>query len=75
MTRTKEFESVVTRERFALRDFVNCRTKGVVDIASSCPKNYVGKTKREVRRRILDYVGDIRNKRDTPLIYTHMGIS
>lgn len=32
-----------------------------------CPKDYVGKTKLEFRRRILDHDGDLKNRRYTPL--------
>lgn len=72
MNRTNSFDSVVTGENFVIRDFINCKSKKVVYLAKcTCPKNYVGKTKREFRRYILDHVGDIRNRRDTSLT-THV---
>lgn len=36
-------------------------------INCTCGLQYVGKTKREFRRRIGDHLGDIRNKRDTAI--------
>ncbi|OCT87801.1 hypothetical protein XELAEV_18021500mg [Xenopus laevis] len=49
-------------DEFKLRHFMNCKTPGIVYIMRCiCNKLYVGKT----RQRILEHVGDIRNKRNT----------
>ncbi|OCT88234.1 hypothetical protein XELAEV_18016860mg [Xenopus laevis] len=45
--------------RFDINEYV---TKQFMNL---CGKKYVGKTKREFRRRILEHVGDVRNKRNT----------
>ncbi|OCT74273.1 hypothetical protein XELAEV_18033233mg, partial [Xenopus laevis] len=53
-------------EEFKLRNFMNCKTPGVIYIMRCiCNKLYVGKTRRQFRRRILEHVGDVRNKRNT----------
>ncbi|CAJ0945100.1 unnamed protein product [Ranitomeya imitator] len=57
----KKFQSSTTGKIFYQREFSNCKTEGVVYVAScSCPKDYVGKTKREFRRRVGEHMGDIR---------------
>lgn len=51
-----------------MRDFANCRTKGLVYLCScSCPLDYIGKTVCQFRRRILDHIGDTRSRRETPI--------
>lgn len=66
--RSKVFVSVNTGKSFTMRDFANCCTKGLVYLCKcSCPMEYIGKTIRELRRRILDHAGDICNRRDTPI--------
>ncbi|OCT94811.1 hypothetical protein XELAEV_18012501mg [Xenopus laevis] len=53
-------------DEFKLMHFMNCKTTGVVYIMKRvCNKLYVGKTRREFRRRILEHVGDVRNKHNT----------
>ncbi|OCT70725.1 hypothetical protein XELAEV_18037650mg [Xenopus laevis] len=53
-------------EEYKLSHFMNCKTTSVVYIMRCpCPKLYVGKTCREFRRRILEHIGDVRNKRNT----------
>ncbi|XP_040275624.1 uncharacterized protein LOC120990787 [Bufo bufo] len=53
-------------KEYYIKDFINCLTTGVVDLAQcTCPLDYVGKTKREFRRRIRDHVNDILNEKDT----------
>lgn len=55
VNKTKEFQSSQTGDRFVIRDFVNCKTKGLVYICTCpCPKDYVGKTKSEFCQQILD---------------------
>ncbi|OCT98775.1 hypothetical protein XELAEV_18011009mg [Xenopus laevis] len=49
-----------------MKQFMNCKTTGVIYVMECvCGKRYVGKTKREFRRHILEHVGDVRNKRNT----------
>ncbi|OCT71958.1 hypothetical protein XELAEV_18034936mg [Xenopus laevis] len=44
---------------YKLMHFRNCKTSGVVYfMRCGCDKRYVGKTRREFRRRILEHVGD-----------------
>ncbi|OCT97277.1 hypothetical protein XELAEV_18009502mg [Xenopus laevis] len=57
---------------FKIAYFINCKTAGVVYIMKcACGKNYVGKTRRELKRRILEHVGDVKNKRNTS-VATHI---
>ncbi|OCT56751.1 hypothetical protein XELAEV_18004437mg [Xenopus laevis] len=51
---------------FELTHFMNCKTTGLVySVRCGCDKVFVGKTRREFRRRILEHVGDVRNKHNT----------
>ncbi|OCT67308.1 hypothetical protein XELAEV_18038598mg [Xenopus laevis] len=53
-------------KEYAIKHFINCKTVGVIYVMKcECGKNYVGKTKREFRRRILEHVGDVLHKRNT----------
>ncbi|OCT85064.1 hypothetical protein XELAEV_18023227mg [Xenopus laevis] len=53
-------------KEYFIKEFINCKTKGVIYIMScECGKNYIGKTKRELSRRILEHVGDVLHKRNT----------
>ncbi|XP_069821233.1 uncharacterized protein [Dendropsophus ebraccatus] len=48
--------------------FANCKSSGVIYLATCpCPKSYVGKTIRELRRRVLEHVGDIEHSRPKPI--------
>ncbi|OCT55731.1 hypothetical protein XELAEV_18004497mg [Xenopus laevis] len=62
-------------EEYTIKQFINCKTMGVIYVMEcKCGMRYVGKTKREFRRRILEHVGDVRNKRNTTIanhINTH----
>lgn len=62
------FTNPITGIKYNSRSFANCKTSGVVYVAiCPCPCIYVGKTIRELRRRILEHIGDIHHKRDTSL--------
>ncbi|OCT89092.1 hypothetical protein XELAEV_18017710mg [Xenopus laevis] len=51
---------------YTLKHFMNCKTSGVIYLMNcGCGKRYVGKTKREFRRRILEHVGDVKHRRNT----------
>ncbi|OCT65828.1 hypothetical protein XELAEV_18042078mg [Xenopus laevis] len=53
---------------YIIQQFINCKTMGVIYVMECiCGIRYIGKTKREFRRRILEHVGDIRNKRNTSI--------
>ncbi|CAJ0923823.1 unnamed protein product [Ranitomeya imitator] len=68
MKPNKSFTSSSTGKVFFQRDFSNCKSTGVVYMASCpCPKDYIGKTIREFRRRVGEHLGDIRHNRDTAL--------
>ncbi|OCT98909.1 hypothetical protein XELAEV_18011141mg [Xenopus laevis] len=52
--------------------FINCKRAGVVYLMKcACGTNYVGKTRRECRRQIIEHVGDRKNKRNTS-VATHI---
>ncbi|KAM4034840.1 LOW QUALITY PROTEIN: uncharacterized protein ACNLHF_021544 [Anomaloglossus baeobatrachus] len=64
----KKFWGNNTGKEYDIWCFVNCRTKGVIYKATcSCGLEYIGKTKREFRRRIGEHLRDIRLGNDTPL--------
>ncbi|KAM4038417.1 uncharacterized protein ACNLHF_016739 [Anomaloglossus baeobatrachus] len=64
----KKVVSASTNREYLIRDFANCGTEGVIYVAiCTCPLNYIGKTKRELRKRIGEHLGDIRNERDTSI--------
>ncbi|OCT76067.1 hypothetical protein XELAEV_18031256mg [Xenopus laevis] len=51
-----------------------CKTQGVIYVMQcACGIEYVGKTIREFRRRIMEHVGDVRHKRNTS-IANHINI-
>lgn len=63
INKTKTFTS------YEIVDFVNCRSKLIVYLCRCyCPADYVGKTKRGLRTRMCEHVGDIGNQCDTPLV-------
>ncbi|XP_056407822.1 uncharacterized protein LOC130303807 [Hyla sarda] len=65
---SKEFLSPSTNKMYKCYDYANCKTSKVIYLATCpCPLCYVGKTMREVRRRILEHMSDIRHKREKPL--------
>lgn len=66
--KTKTTYNHRTGIEYQSRYFANCKTPGVVYLARcDCPLFYVGKTTRELRRRILEHIGDIQHSRDTPI--------
>lgn len=63
-------ESTVPREgkKIQLRQFFNCRSKGIVYVTTcTCPKLYVGKTIQEFRRRISKHLKSMWKGEETPL--------
>lgn len=72
VSQTKTFQSVVTEYIYSIFDFINYKSTGIIYMCTCpCPKNYVGKTTRQFRRRIGEHMGNIRRGDDTPLA-THM---
>lgn len=64
----KTFVTLGSTKEYNQYHFANCVTSGVVYLCTcECPLSYVGKTKRQLRRRIGEHLGDIRHGRDTPL--------
>lgn len=60
--------SATTGEEFEIYDFIHCSFKGIIYKATcTCPYDYIGKTKGEWRKRVLEHIRDIRHERDTPL--------
>lgn len=61
--------SASTDREYTIRDFINCRSIGVIHQATfPNPKDYIGKTKRELWRRIGEHLGNIRRESDIPLV-------
>uniref|UniRef100_A0A1B8XZB9 Helix-turn-helix domain-containing protein n=1 Tax=Xenopus tropicalis TaxID=8364 RepID=A0A1B8XZB9_XENTR len=68
MVSMKYFQRPGSQIKFEIRQFINCRTAGVIYVGMcSCPMLYVGKTFRELRKRVLEHIGTINNKKETPL--------
>ncbi|CAN2390837.1 hypothetical protein PRIEUP_LOCUS874, partial [Pristimantis euphronides] len=66
--RTKKFQDRVSGHEYVIKHFINCKSKGVIyRITCICNREYIGKTKREFRRRIGEHLGDVRNSRNTPV--------
>lgn len=62
------FTSTSTKNNYKINQFINCRTTKVIYLATcSCGLQYEGKTTREFRRRIGEYLGDRRPHRDTAI--------
>ncbi|OCU00126.1 hypothetical protein XELAEV_18005911mg, partial [Xenopus laevis] len=54
--------------KYSIKQFINCKMRGVIYVMEcKCGKRYVGKSKREFRRRILEHGGDVRHKRNTSI--------
>ncbi|OCT63367.1 hypothetical protein XELAEV_18044463mg [Xenopus laevis] len=64
--KTTKIECRSDIKEYLIKDLINCKTRGVIYIMS-CErgKNYIGKTKREFRRRVLEHLGDVLHKRNT----------
>ncbi|KAM4045688.1 uncharacterized protein ACNLHF_009542 isoform 2-T2 [Anomaloglossus baeobatrachus] len=68
VNKSHSFHSEVTGVTYTNREFINCNTTGIVYLAKcTCPKMYVGKTIRQFKQRILEHIGNIRRKEDTPI--------
>ncbi|OCT82242.1 hypothetical protein XELAEV_18024758mg [Xenopus laevis] len=64
--KTKTVAGRIDITNFTITQFSNCKTAGVIYVMKcKCDQTYVGKTRREFRRRILEHVGDVRNKSNT----------
>ncbi|OCT86394.1 hypothetical protein XELAEV_18020076mg [Xenopus laevis] len=49
-----------------IKDFINCNTEGVIYmLRCECGMDYIGKTIRQLKWRVMEHVGDVRNKRNT----------
>lgn len=68
LPKIKEFTNPCDGNKYKIRHFINCKTKGIIYVAlCNCPKLYVGKTIKEFRRRISQHAGTILRDEDTPL--------
>lgn len=57
-----------TFTEFTIKQFINCKTMGVIYAAKcTCPKLYIGKTVQQLRRRISKHLSAINTHADTPL--------
>lgn len=64
----KEFVNPKDGTMIQLKSFYNCSSEGVIYAAKCpCPKLYVGKTIRQLRRRVLEHIGDIALNRERTL--------
>lgn len=74
IVQSKNFQSATSGCIYSIRDFINCKSVGLIYMATCpCPRNYVGKTTRQLRKRVGEHLGNIRRGEDTPLA-THMQI-
>ncbi|XP_066457702.1 uncharacterized protein [Eleutherodactylus coqui] len=72
MRRGTTFTSSSTGHEYNIREFINCRSSGVVYKATChCPLDYVGKTIQQLRRRVLGHIGNIDRGEHTSLA-THI---
>lgn len=72
MSTVKEFINPTDGRKYQIRQFFNCSMERVIYVAKCpCPRIYIGKTIRQVRRRILQHISSIRAGQDT-LISRHM---
>ncbi|KAM9316646.1 laminin subunit alpha-4 [Gastrophryne carolinensis] len=61
MTKDKTVRNLKNGKIFHIRQFVNCKTVGVVYVLKcSCPKLYVGETKNSLKARIQGHISNIR---------------
>ncbi|OCT99908.1 hypothetical protein XELAEV_18005692mg [Xenopus laevis] len=68
ISKTKMVTGRTDISNFIIKQFINCKMTGVIYVMKcKCDLIYVGKTRREFRRRILEHVGDVRNKRNTTI--------
>lgn len=78
MPKRKQFTNPYDHKMYDIRQFLNCKSKGVLYGAMcDCPKIYIGKTTQELRRRVSKHLSTIRTQADTPLVRhirdTHKG--
>ena len=70
--KTHTFKSTVTNRQYTIRQFVNCSSTNVVYmIMCKCNLQYVGKTSRAVRTRIIEHMSAIRRKDITSPVARH----
>lgn len=66
-----KFTSNVTQREYEIKDFISCRTEGVVyDLQCSCSLQYIGRTKRPMWKRIREHIQNIK-KTVSPNITSH----
>ncbi|CAH2306489.1 Hypothetical predicted protein [Pelobates cultripes] len=69
---THSFFSSTTGESFTLRDSINCHTDFVVYLLQCpCGMQYVGRTKRILKVRLLEHLNNIRKRLTTHSVPTH----
>lgn len=65
--RTSTFKDAHGNETYEICDLINCSTSRVIyKITCSCPKIYVGKTKRQLRVHIGEHLCEINDKSKIP---------
>ncbi|MEE6523917.1 hypothetical protein FKM82_023041 [Ascaphus truei] len=69
---TNNFTSYTTKKVYNIKQHLNCRTNFVIYlIECSCGLQYVGKTIRPLKIRILEHIGNIRRKLTTHSVSNH----
>ncbi|MEE6523881.1 hypothetical protein FKM82_022987 [Ascaphus truei] len=62
----KTFANHDNTSQFCVDSFINCRTTNVIYfITCNCGKRYVGKTTRQLRRRVLEHINSIKHSAET----------
>lgn len=69
LPRLKEYSNPRDGTKIVLRQFINCRSKGIIFVGTyNCSKLYVGKSIKEFRRQISKHLNLVRNGEDTPIV-------
>lgn len=67
--KTDVFTDSDGKKHFKIRDFINCSTTRVIYMMTRpCGKIYVGKTKRQLKIRISEYIQSIVRKNDERIV-------
>ncbi|XP_075433352.1 uncharacterized protein LOC142470641 [Ascaphus truei] len=66
------FKSNTTQKSYTIKQHLNCRTSFVIYLAEcECGLQYIGKTTRPLRTRILEHLGNIKRKITTHSVSNH----
>ena len=67
VTKSKTFTSNQSKQNFELKGLFTCATTGVIYLVNclSCKKQYVGQTRRDFHRRMMEHLNSIFHKTHT----------